>query len=183
MPRAGEHLPEGLLRRVPRADVDALLVHDVAGIGLLHHPVKRHADPRLPVEDGPVDRRPAAVRGKERAVHVESAERRHAQHLHPDHVPVIDGEDEVGLHGRDLPHPLRRPHALGREDRHSLLPGGQCRGLEPDVLARVVLVRDQGDHVVAALKQQREALIANLAVSEEQYPGCCHGKSGAQDIG
>ena len=52
---AREHFAEGLFGGVARADARAFLIDDGAGIGAFHHAVKRHADARLTVEDGPVD--------------------------------------------------------------------------------------------------------------------------------
>ena len=40
--------------------------------------------------------------------------------------------------------------------------------LEPDFFVRIVLVRDQRDDVVSALQQQRQALVADLAVAKKK---------------
>jgi hypothetical protein len=93
-------LVEDRARGVVRADRHGLLADDAARIRLRRHVVQRRAGLALAVEHRPVDRRPAAVAGQQRAVHVERAARGNREQRRAEHAPVVEAEQEVGARER-----------------------------------------------------------------------------------
>src|SRR3990170_687955 len=118
--------------------------------------MKGHTGLGLAVDQCPVDGCPAAISWQQRAVEVEGAARREAQNGLRDHVPEVEGEDELGSVAADQLCKLERLW-LGLLDKVHGDPaaaGALSERLPPDLLVRVIVV---GEHRVdlEALAQQR----------------------------
>ena len=116
-------------RGVIGLDVHRLLSDDVAGVRLGRHVVERDARLPLAVHQHPVHGRPAAVRGKERAVQVERGDARQRQEVGPEEPAVPHRQQDVGCLGAQ------------RLDDHRQL--GRRRGEE----GQAVNARELGDRL------------------------------------
>ncbi len=88
--------------------------------GFFDHVVQRRAGFALAVQHRPVHRRAAAILRQQRAVHVERAARRNREQRRPQHLPVVEAEQEVGRKLADARDDVRCVGVGGRDAR-------QCR--------------------------------------------------------
>jgi hypothetical protein len=165
--RRGGHLAEDFDRAVVGQDRHRELVDDAARVGLLHHLVQRGAGHVLAAQHRPVHRHAPAVLGQERAVHVVGAAHGGGEDRGLQHEAVVEREDEIRRDALELLDELGRVRV--RRRRHLDVVGARELGhaLEPDVLVRVVLVRDDERDVHAVRQHHGEAAHAHVVVGED----------------
>ncbi len=154
-------------RGVGRLDRHPLLIDEIAGVRLRHHVMEAHPGLALPLDQHPVDRRPAAVARQQRAVEVERAARSDLQHLGGDHVPVIEREQEIRRVRGDQ---LAERRALGIfriVHRYPARLGAGGQRVPPDLLARIVAMGEHGGHLEAVAQQRLETEAPHGVIAED----------------
>ena len=114
-------------------------------------------------------------------MHVVGAALCQAEQRSAEHLPVIEGEDEIRCGGRDLREDLRRVGILRRNDRDAVPARMTGDALEPDFLAGLVCVRDDQRNLDAPGQQHAQATDADIVVGEDDGPGQC-GSSGRSSM-
>jgi len=126
--------------------------------------VQRDAGFGFAVDDRPVERNAAAVLRQQRTVQVDRALCRNRQQLFAGHVAVVEGEDEIRLHRADAVDPDRVVDALRGEDGNVVLAGQLRDRSEPDILVRIVLMREYRADFEAVLEERLDSGASDVMV-------------------
>ena len=157
--------------RVIRSDRKLFLCENISVVRLFRHVVKGNARLFFSVDDSPVERTASAVFREQGAVKIDAAFCRNAENVFADHIPVIKGKDEIGIHLLDFCNPERMVDVCRRIERNSFFGGKLCDGLEPDVFIRVVLMRKNRLNLESVAEKSLDAFASDIVVSQNN---CFH---------
>lgn len=107
-------------------------------------------------------------------MHVEGPQGRDPQEPLRDHGPVVKGEDHVGAEG-EKKLVFSVPQGNGGMDGDARLAAELRHGGEPDLLAGVILVGEEGLHRHAPAEELLKADVPHLAVGEDCCAEVSHG--------
>ena len=125
------------------------------------------------MNNGPVDRYPAAVLRQQRTVHIQRTPALQSEHGRLEHGPVVKRKQKVGIApGNPLDHSgyiwIDR-----RNRRNFVFRGGARDAVEPDRLGRVVFVCQHQRHVDARGNERAQAAYSDIVVAENDGSGHC----------
>ena len=107
---------------------------------------------------------------------IERSPPRQSEHIRPDDLAEVEGEEKVGGQPRDLRDHVGRVHGRREENGQTRLPGALGDRAEPDVLGcRVGMRHDQRD-LGAERQELVEADVADVLVCHHDD---AHGSSGS----
>ena len=170
-----------------RPDGTMFLDDGGAGVERLDDPHDRDAGGQLAGDDGPMNRRGAAIARQQRGVHVDHAEPRDRQNRLGEDAPVRGDDAEVGVPAgqgvekRRILHALRLQHGEAGRQRARL---DRRVGHLLAAASRPVGLRDDADHGVRRRGEQRvQRRHGELRRAEEDDAKGRHGRHWGADVG
>jgi hypothetical protein len=172
--RSVRHFHRHLERGVVLENRDRLLVDQRPRVGLVEHVVKTRSGGSLASDDGPMDRRAAAVLRQQRAMHVQRAALRHVEPRGTEHVPIVKREHEIRPGAAPFGNALEGVGIVRGLDLEPVRVGQFLDAPEPAALVRIVGMRDEKRDLHILRQQLADAADSDLAVGEHHRTG--HGR-------
>ncbi len=146
-----------------------LLCHYGTGIGAASHLVQGDAGFLLALDQHPVGWGAAAIAWQQRAMQVIGAQDRDIQQLLAEHVPVVEGEEEIGLQGTNTFYPEGMVDLFRGKDRQILLGTPLGDRTEEALLTRIILMGEDGGDIKTGGLQGAQTGTANVVIGKDNH--------------